>query len=54
MTHRKQIGNICTVLKECRIYGSERFKDVIEATLRRRVRRGKAGRPRKQGNERDD
>ncbi|MDB5968219.1 MAG: transposase [Hydrocarboniphaga sp.] len=32
-------------LNQCRVYGSERFKDEIEATLGRRVRPGKVGRP---------
>jgi len=32
-------------LWECRPFGSERFKDEIEAALGRRVRPGKAGRP---------
>lgn len=32
-------------LNQCRVLGSERFKDQIEAILSRRVRPGKAGRP---------
>jgi putative transposase len=32
-------------LNQCRVLGSERFKDEIEAVLSRRVRPGKAGRP---------
>ena len=31
----------------CRILGNDRFKDQIDAMLKRSVRRGKAGRPRK-------
>jgi len=48
-----QIGDIRTALNERRVYGSERFKDVIEATPRRQVWRGKAGRPKKPGKESD-
>ena len=33
-------------LNQCRVLGSERFKDEIEAALLRRVRPGKVGRPR--------
>ena len=32
-------------LNQCRVLGGERFKDEIEAVLSRRVRPGKAGRP---------
>ncbi len=35
-------------LNQCRVLGSERFKDEIEQQLKRRVRPGKAGRPKKQ------
>jgi len=34
-------------LNQCRVLGSERFKDEIERALQRRVRPGKAGRPKK-------
>jgi len=43
----KMVDEIRTSLNQCRVYGSERFKDEIELTLQRRVRPGKAGRPRK-------
>lgn len=43
----REVDAIRSALNECRVYGSERFKDTIEATLRRRVRRGTPGRPRK-------
>jgi putative transposase len=38
---------IRATLQQGRVLGSERFKDSIEAALARRVRPGKAGRPRK-------
>ncbi len=39
-------------LNQCRVYGSDKFKDQIEFALSRRVRPGKAGRPKKKkGNE---
>jgi putative transposase len=34
-------------LNECRVLGDDRFKDQIEATLKRSVRAGQKGRPRK-------
>jgi hypothetical protein len=41
------LGEIRDNLNQCRALGSERFKDKIEAALHRKVRPGKAGRPRK-------
>jgi len=42
------LAEIRDALNQCRVYGGERFKDEIEAALGRRVRPGKAGRPRKE------
>ncbi|MCK9195000.1 MAG: transposase [Nevskia sp.] len=42
------LAEIRDALNQCRVYGGERFKDEIEAVLGRRVRPGKAGRPRKE------
>jgi putative transposase len=41
------LQEIRATLQQGRILGTERFKDSIEAALARRVRPGKAGRPRK-------
>lgn len=41
------VEDIRSALNQCRLCGSERFKDEIESTLQRRVRPGKAGRPKK-------
>lgn len=41
------LQEIRTTLHQSRVLGTERFKDDIEAALARRVRLGKAGRPRK-------
>ena len=41
------ISEIRDSLNQCRVLGSEIFKDQIEHVLARRVRPGKAGRPRK-------
>ncbi|PKM14181.1 MAG: transposase [Gammaproteobacteria bacterium HGW-Gammaproteobacteria-2] len=41
------LDDLRTALNQCRLCGSERFKDEIEVALQRRVRPGKAGRPRK-------
>lgn len=41
------IEEIGKTLNQCRVLGSERFKDDIEVLLARRVRQGKRGRPRK-------
>lgn len=41
------LQEIRTTVHQCRVLGSERFKDVIERVLARRIRPGKAGRPRK-------
>lgn len=43
-----QIHGIRDSLNQCRVLGSERFKDEIERQLKRRVRPGKPGRPTKQ------
>ncbi len=40
------LQEIRTTVHQCRVLGSERFKDVIERVLARRIRPGKAGRPR--------
>lgn len=42
------LSTIRTTTNQCLILGSERFKDQIEQALSRRVRPGKAGRPRKE------
>jgi hypothetical protein len=44
------LGEIHDNLNRCRALGSERFKNAIEAALHRKVRPGKAGRPRKKTN----
>lgn len=44
---RDTLTEIRDSLNQCRVLGRERFKDEIEAVLKRRVRPGKAGRPRK-------
>jgi len=48
----QKYGSDCDSLNQCRALGSERFKDEIEAALRRKIRAGKAGararRPEKQ------
>jgi len=44
---KAELSAIRSALNECRVYGSERFKDTIEVALKRSVRAGKAGRPRK-------
>jgi len=41
------LQEIRTTLQQGRVLGTERFQDSIEAVLERRVRPGKAGRPRK-------
>jgi hypothetical protein len=41
------LREIRTTVHQCRVLGTERFKDVIERVLARRIRPGKAGRPRK-------
>jgi putative transposase len=41
------VQEIRTTLHQSRVLGTERFKDDIETALSRRVRPGKAGRPRK-------
>src|SRR5712691_11717357 len=41
------LQEIRVTLNRCRVLGTERFKDAIEATLARHVRLGKAGRQRK-------
>ena len=41
------LQEIRATLNQCRVLGTERFKDAMEATLARRVRPGKPGRPRK-------
>jgi len=41
-----RLQEIRNSLNQCRVLGSERFKDEIEAALSRRVRPAKAGRPR--------
>ena len=41
------LQEIRTTVHQSRVLGTERFKDAIEAALVRRVRPGKAGRPRK-------
>jgi putative transposase len=41
-----RLSEIRESLNQCRVLGSERFKDEIEAALSRRVRPGKSGRPR--------
>lgn len=43
----KDLTEIRDSLNQCRIWGSEHFKDQIEKSLSRRVRPGKAGRPKK-------
>lgn len=47
LDHR-EIHGIREALNQCRVLGSDRFKDEIEQQLKRRVRPGKPGRPRKQ------
>lgn len=42
-----ELGRIRTALNQSQVLGSERFKDMIEAQLHRRVRPGRPGRPRK-------
>ena len=41
------LRDIRTTVHQCRVLGTERFKDAIEAVLARRVRPGTPGRPRK-------
>jgi len=41
------LQEIRATLNQCRVLGTERFKDALEAALARRVRLGKPGRPRK-------
>jgi putative transposase len=41
------LQEIRTTVHQSRVLGTERFKDVIERVLARRIRPGKAGRPRK-------
>jgi len=41
------LQEIRSTVHQCRVLGSERFKDVIERVLARRIRPGKAGRQRK-------
>ena len=43
--HHCGLQEIRESLNQCRVLGSERFKDEIEAALSRRVRPGKPGRP---------
>jgi putative transposase len=45
--HAGMLQEIRVALHQGRVLGTERFKDSIEAVLARRVRPGKAGRPRK-------
>jgi putative transposase len=40
------VQEIRTTLQQGRVLGTDRFKDAIETVLARRVRPGKAGRPR--------
>jgi putative transposase len=47
------LQEIRATLNQCRVLGTERFKDAIEATLARRIRLGKPGRPRKPCNARE-
>jgi putative transposase len=42
------LEEIHLALQQCRVLGSDRFKDALERTLKRRVRPGSPGRPRKQ------
>ena len=44
--HTGLLQEIRTTLQQGRILGTERFKDAIQTILARRVRPGKAGRPR--------
>jgi putative transposase len=41
-----ELQELRSTLHQCRVLGTERFKDTIERVLSRRVRSGKAGRPR--------
>ena len=41
-----EIQKIRSTLHQCRVLGTERFQDTMERVLSRRVRSGKAGRPR--------
>lgn len=43
-----QLSAIGLTANQCLVLGSEQFKDQIERTLARKVRHGKAGRPRKE------
>ena len=43
----QSLSEIRESLNQCRVLGSEIFKDQIEHTLARRIRPGKAGRPKK-------
>ena len=43
-----ELQDLRSTLNQCRVLGTERFKDTIERVLLRRVRSGKAGRPRQQ------
>lgn len=47
----EQTHSIRDALNQCRVLGSERFKDEVERQLNRRVRPGEPGRPRKQVDE---
>ncbi|MGQ0594082.1 MAG: transposase [Gammaproteobacteria bacterium] len=47
------LGEIRDSLNQCRVLGSERFKDEIEAALHRKVRAGKAGRPSKMAGDKE-
>ncbi|MDZ4349009.1 MAG: transposase, partial [Xanthomonadaceae bacterium] len=43
----RAVEDIRAALNQCRVCGSERCKDEIEAALERRVRPGKVGRPKR-------
>jgi hypothetical protein len=45
--HTSLLQNIRAAIHPGRVLGTERFKEAIETVLARRVRLGKAGRPRK-------
>jgi putative transposase len=46
--HQGMLQEIRATIHQGRVLGTESFKDTIEAALARRIRPGKAGRPRKQ------
>jgi putative transposase len=48
------VDDIRRSLNQSRAYASERFKDKIEAQLKRRIKPGKPGRPRKQHEREED